>query len=244
MPLQEHPHLRSASRPRTTGVPAVFLDRDDTLIYCNSVTPDGDLGDPSLVELMPDVYEALRTLRQEGFTLVCVSNQAGVARGRYGPAEVDRVNARLNEMLDGMIVDFRYCPFHPEAVVEEYRHPDHPDRKPNPGMLLRSAADLGVELARSWIVGDKPRDCEAGSRAGTGSALICGEHGRTAEGWLMARDISDAAEAIVRESRLATVHLARQQIQAERAGVSGSVEERGGGEAEKPRGETDVRSAS
>lgn len=148
-----------------TPRPAVFLDRDDTLIACRSVTPDGDLGDPGRVRLLPGAAESCRRLKQAGFALIVVSNQGGVARGKYPTAAVDAVNQRVNELLGGLIDAFLYCPYHPAGVVPEFRR-EHPWRKPAPGMILDAAAALGLDLARSWVIGDAERDCRAGHAAG------------------------------------------------------------------------------
>ncbi|MFO0875559.1 MAG: HAD-IIIA family hydrolase [Phycisphaerales bacterium] len=152
--------------------PAVFLDRDNTLM-----ANDGDCGDPAAVRLLPEVPEGLLVLRSRGFRLVVVSNQGGVARGAFSESDVVAVNARLAALLDaatnvpGTIDRFYWCPFHPDAAIETYRG-DHPWRKPNPGMLHRAAADLDLDLARSWIIGDAVRDAEAGRRAGCRSVLL------------------------------------------------------------------------
>ena len=151
--------------------PAVFLDRDDTLIDCRAVTPDGDLGDPALVRLRPGVLEGCRALKRAGFVLVVVTNQGGVARGKYGLAAVDRVHRRVNELLGGAIDAFRACPYHPQGTVAEFRR-EHPWRKPAPGMILDAAETLGLDLARSWVVGDTQRDCEAGRAAGCRTVLL------------------------------------------------------------------------
>lgn len=151
--------------------PAVFLDRDDTLIRCRSVTPDGDLGDPDLVELLPGALETCRSLKEAGFALVVITNQGGVARGKYGLQDVDRVNARLNVLLGGVIDAFRACPYHPKGVVPEYAR-EHPWRKPAPGMILDAAEELGLDLKRSWLIGDAIRDCEAGRAAGCATIFL------------------------------------------------------------------------
>jgi len=151
--------------------PAVFLDRDDTLIHCTDITPDGDLGDPALVKLLPGVSQGIAKLRSAGFPLVVVSNQGGVARGRYTTLEVDRVNRRVNELLDDAITRFYYCPWHPKGTVPEFTR-EHPWRKPQPGMLLQAAQDLELDLARSWMIGDADRDAEAGERAGCRAVLV------------------------------------------------------------------------
>ena len=145
--------------------PAVFFDRDDTLIFCTGVAPGGDLGDPALVRLIPGAFEACAALKSAGFALAVVTNQGGVARGRFGLAEVERTNARVNELLSGMIDEFRFCPFHPGGRVPEFTR-EHPWRKPAPGMILDAARVLGVDLARSWMVGDADRDVASGDAAG------------------------------------------------------------------------------
>lgn len=150
---------------------AVFLDRDDTLIACNAVTPDGDLGDPALVRLLPGVLEGCCELKRAGYRLVVVSNQGGVARGRFGVDAVERVNARVNETLEGLVDAFRFCPFHPAGVVPAYTR-EHPWRKPQPGMLLDAAAALAIDLGASWMVGDALRDVQAGAAAGCRTILI------------------------------------------------------------------------
>ena len=149
----------------------VFLDRDDTLIHCTDITPDGDLGDPALVRLLPGAERAVRRLDEAGFALIVITNQGGVARGRYSVGDVDRVHARLNALLGGRIDVFRACPFHPQGTVPEFAH-EHPWRKPAPGMILDAGRELGLDLAHSWVIGDKPRDCEAGRAAGCRTILV------------------------------------------------------------------------
>lgn len=157
--------------PSTPPPPAVFLDRDDTLIHCRSVTPDGDLGDPALVRLMDGAADACRALAEAGFTIVVVSNQGGVARGRYTTDAVERVNDRINELLGGLITRFYYCPYHPKGTVPAFTR-EHAWRKPAPGMLIQAAMDLGLDLEHSWMVGDAERDVEAGRAAGCRTILV------------------------------------------------------------------------
>ena len=152
--------------------PAVFLDRDNTLI-----ANDGDLGDPAQVRLIDGVASALLKLRDVGYRLVVVSNQGGVARGKFSEAEVDAVNERIATLIDesakcrGLIERFYYCPYHPEGANKRYRR-EHPWRKPQPGMLLQAGHDLGLDLGRSWLVGDQPRDVAAGHAAGCRSVMV------------------------------------------------------------------------
>jgi D-glycero-D-manno-heptose 1,7-bisphosphate phosphatase len=151
---------------------AVFLDRDNTLIV-----NDDDLGDPEQVQLMDGVAEGLKKLREAGFRLIVISNQGGVARGKFTEDDVDAVHQRIAMLCSSIagvpdVVDrFYYCPYHPDATVEEYRR-DHPWRKPNPGMLLQAARDLDIDLAASWMIGDQPRDVVAGRAAGCRTILV------------------------------------------------------------------------
>src|SRR5688572_19204699 len=116
---------------------AVFLDRDNTLIE-----NDGDLGDPRQVRLIAGAATAVAAMRKMGFQIVVVTNQGGVARGKYGEADVEQVHARISDEVrreSGATIErFYYCPYHPEAVVGRYRC-EHPWRKPQPGMLLQAA---------------------------------------------------------------------------------------------------------
>jgi len=156
--------------------PAVFLDRDDTLIACNELPAPpppaarGDLIDPALVRLLPGVHEGLIALRAAGYTLVVVSNQGVVARGGATCQTVERVNARVSDLLledhgHPLIERFYFCPYHLKGNVPEFTR-DHPWRKPAPGMILAAADDLKLDLARSWLIGDAERDVEAGIAAG------------------------------------------------------------------------------
>lgn len=147
---------------------AVFLDRDNTII-----ANDGDLGDPSLVRLMPGAAWGIRALHEAGYVLIVVTNQGGVARGAYGEADVDAVHQRTARMLEDacdwkrsvpLVRDWIFCPFHPQGTVDAYRR-EHPWRKPAPGMLLEAATRHGIDCTRSWMVGDQDRDVEAGRAA-------------------------------------------------------------------------------
>ena len=146
--------------------PAVFLDRDGTLIEDR-----GYLHDPDLVRLLPGVADGLRRLRTAGFVCVVVTNQSGIGRGMFAEADYRHVHAEMLRRLtaEGAILDAAYfCPAAPAAEGAD----EHPDRKPSPGMLLRAAADLDLDLTRSWMIGDAPRDVEAGRRAGCRGILV------------------------------------------------------------------------
>ncbi len=155
----------------TKNATAVFLDRDGTIIEdC------GYIGDPSEVRLIPGAAEALRRFANAGSLVIIVSNQSGVARGFYSEADLQSVHRRVEELLAGAgarLDATYYCPFldGPEATVETYRLRSDL-RKPAPGMLLQAARELNVDLARSWMIGDSPRDVEAGRRVGCRTVLI------------------------------------------------------------------------
>jgi histidinol-phosphate phosphatase family protein len=141
---------------------AVFLDRDGTLIE-----DTGYPRDPGLVRLLPGAAEALRELDRLGFLLVVVSNQSGVGRGLVTPAEANAVAARFVDCLrshGARVHASYYCLHAPEDGCS--------CRKPEPGMLRRASTELGIALGRSFLVGDKPGDIEAGRRAGCRTVLF------------------------------------------------------------------------
>ncbi len=151
--------------------PAVFFDRDNTLI-----ANDGYLGDPAQVKLIEGAADAVAKVRGLGYAAVVFSNQSGVARGMFGEDAVHAVNSRLDELLQdhnpAAVIDrHEFCPHHPEARVEEYRS-DSELRKPRPGMILQAARQLALDLPRSWVIGDAMRDIEAGRAAGCRTILL------------------------------------------------------------------------
>lgn len=150
---------------------AVFFDRDNTLIV-----NDVYLADPEKVVLVDGAARAVARARRLGFVTVTVSNQGGVGKGLMTEQDVEAVDDRLQLMLlseDPLaVIDRReFCPDHPEATIERYRR-DGERRKPAPGMLLDAARALGIDPAQSWMVGDTPRDVEAGHRAGCRTVLL------------------------------------------------------------------------
>jgi D-glycero-D-manno-heptose 1,7-bisphosphate phosphatase len=170
--------------------PGVFIDRDDTLIDTTGATGrtphPGDLTLPELVRLLPGVGESCRRLVDAGYVLVVVSNQGCVARDVASLASVHAVNQRLFDLLPAhkltpapaldhphvsvpaqpsLLTVVYFCPFHPEGVVPEFAR-EHPWRKPAPGMIAAAAADLDIDLSRSWLIGDAQRDLDAGIGAG------------------------------------------------------------------------------
>ncbi len=151
---------------------AVFLDRDGTL----NEDP-GYINHPSLMKLLPGVGEALASLKAAGFELIVVSNQSGVGRGIIPPHELPKIHARMDELLShwGVQMDFySLCTHRPEEGC--------PCRKPSPQLLIDGAKERGVDLKRSYMVGDKVVDLEAGRAAGVrGVALVRTGHGKETE---------------------------------------------------------------
>ncbi len=152
--------------------PAAFLDRDGVLIE--------DVGyphRPDQLRLTPGAGAAVARLKAAGYVTVIVTNQSGVARGYFSLEQMQAFNALLVERLaqDGGVIDAVYaCPYHAEAADPRWRHPDHPDRKPNPGMILRAVADQDLDPTRSLMIGDQPSDLEAARRGGVAGHLFRG----------------------------------------------------------------------
>jgi D-glycero-D-manno-heptose 1,7-bisphosphate phosphatase len=124
--------------------------------------------------LLPGVIEGLALLRRSGYRLVVVTNQAGIARGYYGPAELERLHAHLAGLLSahGLQLDAIYhCPHHPQGSVPALAV-ECECRKPAPGMLLQAARELDLDLPSSVLIGDKLSDVQAGRAAGVGRTVI------------------------------------------------------------------------
>jgi D,D-heptose 1,7-bisphosphate phosphatase len=178
----------------------VFLDRDGTLIE-----DPGYLREPAQVRLLPGVVEGLRALRAAGFALVVVTNQSGVARGHLNEIQLAAVHDRMRRLLaaGGVSLDgLYYCPYHPEGVVEVYRK-ESDWRKPDCGMLLQAAKDLGIDLGRSWMIGDAARDVEAGRRAGCRTVLLKQPEGEECSADVVATDLLEASRAVLRANKAA-----------------------------------------
>jgi D,D-heptose 1,7-bisphosphate phosphatase len=148
---------------------AVFLDRDGTI---NEEV--GYLDSLDKFKVIPSAYEAIRLINESGMKVVVISNQAGVARGFFTEDFVKITHEHLETALrkKGAYIDnFYYCPHHPTEGIKPYRK-DCNCRKPASGMLLRAAQDLNIDLTRSYLVGDRFNDMEAGKKIGVRGVLV------------------------------------------------------------------------
>lgn len=182
---------------------AVFLDRDGTINV-----EAGYLRQLDDLVLMPGAAEAIKQLRSAGYLCVLATNQSGPARGYYGEDHVLALNERLLDLLkgEGTTLDgVYYCPHLPDGTVPGYtRNCDC--RKPEPGMLLKAAQDLGIDLGQSYMVGDKATDVEVAHRAGCrgillrsgyGERVLKGDYQFVPEADFVADDLAHAARWIL-----------------------------------------------
>jgi histidinol-phosphate phosphatase family protein len=179
---------------------AVFLDKDGTLIEDVPYNVD-----PTLIRLTAGAVDGLRALHDAGYLLIVVSNQSGIARGYFEERALGAVEARLCTLLDAAgvpLAGLYYCPHHPDGSVAPFAV-ECACRKPAPGLLSRAARDHGVDLGRSWMIGDILHDIEAGRRAGCRTILL--DVGHETE-WditpdrsphYVARDLREAASLVV-----------------------------------------------
>jgi len=178
---------------------AVFLDRDGTI----NVEKDY-LHRTEEFRFIPGAPEAISLLNRAGFLVIVVTNQSGIARGYFDEAAVERLHRFMDGELDrqGARVDAYYiCPHHPHHGVGEYRR-ECGCRKPLPGMLLQAADDFGIDLAASFIIGDKIADAEAGLAAGCRPILVMTGYGEggddsQASGIDRCADILEAVRGII-----------------------------------------------
>lgn len=150
------------------GRPALFIDRDGTLVeevdYLSRVED---------IKIIGGAAKVIAAANKRGIAVVVVSNQSGIGRGYYGWTEFEAVQKAIAAALvaEGARLDAVYaCAHHPNGRGA-FAHPNHPARKPNPGMLLQAAADLALDLKGSWLIGDKTIDIETAKRAGIAGAL-------------------------------------------------------------------------
>ena len=150
-------------------VPAIFLDRDGTINVDHGYVHEIDN-----FQFIDGVIDAMRELKKMGFALVLVTNQSGIARGMFSEDQF----MQLTEWMDWSLADrdvdldgIYFCPHHPEAKEEAYRQSCE-CRKPQPGMLLSAQQELNIDMAASYIVGDKIDDLLAGKAAGVGKKVL------------------------------------------------------------------------
>jgi D-glycero-D-manno-heptose 1,7-bisphosphate phosphatase len=154
---------------------AVFLDRDGVI---NEEV--GYLNNLDKLKVIPSAYEAIRLINESGMKAIVVSNQAGVAKGLFTEDFVRKTNDYLQTILSqqaAYINNFYYCPHHPTEGTEPYRQICD-CRKPAPGMLLRAAQDLNIDLKKSYLVGDRFRDMEAAKKAEVKGILVKTGYGK------------------------------------------------------------------
>lgn len=160
--------------------PAIFFDRDGVLNHDSGYTHRVED-----LKWIDGAIEIIGRANDEGALVFVISNQAGVGHGFYTSADVDIFHAAMSADLAraGAHIDAFYtCPYHPGSKINSYRHPDHPDRKPNPGMILRALAEWPVDTHRSIVIGDQEIDIEAARRAGLRGILFEGTDLRHAGG--------------------------------------------------------------
>lgn len=185
------------------SIKAIFLDKDGTLV--ENIPYNAD---PRRISLCSGAGAALRLLARLDYRFYVVSNQDGVARGRFTESDLDAVKHRLADLLSReelTLEGFYYCPHHPEGSVKEFAL-ECMCRKPMPGMLVRAAREHNIDLQASWMVGDILHDVEAGNRAGCRTVLV--DNGNETE-WRLGNhriptrvvaDIYSAAVVIAAES--------------------------------------------
>ena len=175
--------------------PAVFLDRDGVL--------NRDVGyvyRPEDLVILPGVVESLNKLKAKGFLLIVVTNQSGVARGKFDLDAVSHFNSLLEKeitRLGGPAIDgFYVCPHHPDGTVEAYKK-NCSCRKPEPGLILEAAKKHSIDLKKSWMIGDKDSDVLCAKNAGVRGILAQSDkYQQTVKDTLTASNILDALRHI------------------------------------------------
>ena len=190
---------------------AVFLDRDGVINELIYYEDHGIIDSPFTVaqfRLFPGVNEAIKMFHQKGFKVVVISNQPAIAKGHLTEETFERIREKMKADLDqeGAFLDGEYyCFHHPEAKNERFKA-NCDCRKPRPGLLLRAAKELDLDLTQSWMIGDGLRDIKAGKSAGCKTILLGNmkcelctameEQGAIPD--FVAPDLPDAAQTIVR----------------------------------------------
>jgi len=184
--------------------PAIFMDRDGTLSH-----EVGYVNHPSRFRLYPWTAAAVRSINRAGWLAVVVTNQAGIARGYFPPSVLEEVQQALVDQVaagGGRFDGVYACVHHPSVGKAPYRA-DCDCRKPRPGLLRRAEEELGVDLSRSWVIGDRHSDLVLAWNVGARGALVktgygLGELQHLAPGWsrppdLVAENLLEAVESIL-----------------------------------------------
>ncbi|RIK10071.1 MAG: D-glycero-beta-D-manno-heptose-1,7-bisphosphate 7-phosphatase [Acidobacteria bacterium] len=178
---------------------AIFLDRDGVIIE-----DTGHPGDAEEIHLLPGVTESLTKLRDSGYLLLVVSNQAGIAKGLFGQEVLGQIEREIVSLMGFDLDGWYYCPHHPEGQIEELkRYCDC--RKPKPGMLLQAIEEHHIDPAKSFMFGNMWHDVLAANRAGVKAVLVdstpekaladpCKE---IATAWATAHGIAEATAAVL-----------------------------------------------
>jgi D-glycero-D-manno-heptose 1,7-bisphosphate phosphatase len=145
---------------------AVFIDKDGTLI--RNIPYNAD---PELITFETGAEESLHLLHEAGYKLILITNQSGIAHGYFSEKEFHYMMEKLQERLSCKLDAWFYCPHHPEGSVPAYAH-DCMCRKPKPGLLLKAAKKLDIDMKLAWMIGDILHDMEAGNLAGCRTILI------------------------------------------------------------------------
>ena len=156
---------------------AVFLDRDGTV---NAMVYNADYGtvdspiNPDEFKLLPGVGKAIRRINEMGFLALVISNQPGIAKGKFTLKILKTIDKKMKKELaqySAHLDKIYYCLDHPEAIIKEYRK-NSPYRKPEPGLLLKAAEEFKINLTSSYMIGDGLTDVQAGKKAGCKTILL------------------------------------------------------------------------
>jgi len=186
-----------------TKFTAVFLDRDGTI---NEEV--GYLDSLEKLRVFPEAFEAVRLINQAKMKTVVITNQSGIGRGFFDELFVGRVHEEMRGLFlkEGAVIDsFYYCPHHPTEGMGQYRQVCS-CRKPEPGLLLKASEDLDIDLGKSYMIGDMPKDVEVGQRAGAKGILVQTGYGKGVDMGsthpdYIAKDVLEAVKWIMRDRK-------------------------------------------
>jgi D-glycero-D-manno-heptose 1,7-bisphosphate phosphatase len=168
----------------------IFLDRDGVL----NQDLEGYLFQTELLEYPEGVKEGLAELKDAGFLLIVITNQAGIAKGLYTASEVEKIHRQMNEVYDGVLDDLFFAPHHEDYTTRSL------SRKPGSLLIERATAKYRIDLAQSWMIGDNERDIEAGSKAGVRTILLKSTPATT-RATVQAGNFKEAVQVILSASR-------------------------------------------